>query len=376
MKTQATMSSLRVNEFLKAEQRNRHSTGQEDWQLLSRLQANTEAVDSETPSLKQTPPIPKNDTPANAEKVDSEEYDNVFCEDRSTLLRSATPSLPHPSTIDLIDSNDFQEQDIYTPVESSDEEIGDSQSKASPSSATPFPSNSAQFTTDVTDGKPTTIQSKPGIELEAVADLPPKAEVEMIPVTGIEESCDYSYELTGNIKLIPADQLPTTLETVTPATREKSVESQAASGAKKGPVIHHLEDLKESKDSDLYDAIESPVAKKHSTMNAVEKHRVSGIDVQSDKSLSLDGYNDPVELDAVQRARREDEGNVHLLQGQGREEEEASPYEDPTTLDNSGEHVYSVLCLCATCVCVVLNVCSTVCMCVAPCACVLGASYL
>ncbi len=380
VKTQATISSLRVNEFLKAEQRDRHSTNlEEDLQFIQPPKGSSEA--GETPSPEGTPPASANRGVLEDTVTSDVETDDVFVEDSSTLVRSATPSLPHPSTLvrsatpslphpstlDLLDSTEIlQGQDLYTPRGSSDEELDEFQSKDEAATAETrlLSDNDKTPTTqsDTIDGKPTAPANISTAELQTVASIPPKLIVDMIPPTAIEESHDYfeipdSSELTG----IPATEVsattapesstisreteaPVSRETEAPVSRETDAE-RTTSTATNRPVVHNLEDLQESEDTGQYAPLSADtlIAKKRSTIDAVEKHRADDIYLPTDESLtSLDsyGYHAPVELDALQEVRKKSQSdldNPHMLRGQGSAAEEPSPYEDPSTLDNAGE---------------------------------------
>ena len=384
VKTQATVSSLRVNQFLKAEQRQRYSTNLEEEEHAQALRA-MEATDGETPS-------PESTFPASIREEDlletlsesggfderDEDDDDFNEEDNHTLVRSATPSLPHPSTLEFsVDST--MEQSMTPAMEASYDEFDGLE--LNDTSQMPLENQTPAKTPrgytiddrprlDTPDGQPMPGLTTHEVELQDIATLLPISEIETIGVEDIlanraaSDFTDYKdFDMSlPNLELIPSTGVEQSLDFLaTPSNKlilhhPSSTGHEASTGdqtkaASDQPVVHHVQDLQEIEDTDLY----APICKETllsnqkkvqriDTITAVEKHRCDkGIYLLADDSL--DGYHDPMELDSVTKRAPSDElsgsecesnlDNVVLRRKRG-EETLPTPYEDPVVLDRAG----------------------------------------
>ena len=392
VETKATVSSTRVTQFLSAEQREntivRQSGiwGGEGVRLRRFARVMRGEMEGETPSPE--------GSPAPAQLLEEEEEETRllnggddlersggFQVDDNTLVRSTTPSLPPPSTLELTGSVDDGSVEVitpeprspgeYTPPESEEEEEP-LQGAEGVESQTPQPSLASQST-----------------ELEetrvaAEQDSPNNADIEQTPPRGGESilasglTTDQTLDSQTSPSLAAQPEIvPESVEDSPSDDDEPKSKIQAASApqqpllnghaaATDESVTHNIGDLlEESDDSSHYYApiLEKTLLSRQTTANAVEKHRAK--DVYITASDSLDGYDDPSVLDSVpvtmrrvpsdeaaeklkKAGSRESESNLDFavrgLTRQDAGDEQASPYEDPATLDRSGLCMSDVQC--------------------------------
>ncbi len=358
VKTQATMSSLRVNQFLKAEQRQRYSANLEEEEHAQALRA-METANGETPLPEGTFPAPIREedlleTLSDGE-FDEPDEDEVFDEGSHTLVRSTTPSLPHPSTLELEESVYSAMEQSMTPMEASYDEFEESNDMHTPRGITP----EHEPGEDSLDGQQPT--PDPEVEPQAIATVIPKSEVETISLTGVEHilddgGSDFTDSLP-NLELIPSTRVEQSLDFLASTTKKPMVHHPpAAQETKTGDQaeaasdqpVHHVQDLQEVEESDLYapiceETLLSNQIRRDNTVTAVERHR-------RDKKIylttddSLDGYHDPAALATFpmkhvpsdELSGSESESNLDNVVRRTGEDPLPTPYEDPVELDRAG----------------------------------------
>ena len=393
VETKATVSSTRVTQFLSAEQREntivRQSGiwGGEGVRLRRFARVMRGGMEGETPSPE--------GSPAPAQLLEEEEEETRLLDsgddlersggfqvNDSTLVRSTTPSLPPPSTLELTGSVDDGSVEVitpeprspgeYTPPESEEEEEP-LQGEEGVESQTPQTSLASQST------EPEETHSAAGQDGPNDADIeqtPPTRGGESLLASGQTTDQTLDSQTSSSLAAQP-DRVPESVEDSPSDDDEPKSKIQAASAhqqpllnghatATDESVPHNIGDLlEESDDSSHYYApiLEKTLLSRQTTANAVEKHRAKDIYITA--SDSLDGYDDPSVLDSVpvtmrrvpsdeaaeklkKAGSRESESNLDFavrgLTRQDAGDEQASPYEDPATLERSGLCMSDVQC--------------------------------